>query len=162
MPAWSLNCPPRSNVNAANDNNNIHRFPAVVNRSAQHRPHRTRSSRHTPRNNGDCTADRNRPPRPSPACTHARPTQPLHARHSHRKTQRQVCKSSGAQNCFLIYCAEIGLARVLLRLGVERKCAAAVRRVRGERGGGRVARARGGREVRTTILKCGNFDKTSL
>ena len=45
MPAESLNCPPRSNVSAAKDNNNIHRFPAVVNRSAQHRPHRTKFGR---------------------------------------------------------------------------------------------------------------------
>ena len=39
---------------------------------------------------------------------------------------------------------------------------AAVRRVRDERGGGRAAGAREGREVRVTILKCENFDKTSL
>lgn len=48
MPAKSLNRPQRSNVTAAKDNNNIHRFPAAVNRSAQHRPHRTIPSRHTP------------------------------------------------------------------------------------------------------------------
>ena len=45
MPAKSLNRPQRSNVTAAKDNNNIHRFPAAVNRSAQHRPHRTKFSR---------------------------------------------------------------------------------------------------------------------
>lgn len=37
-----------------------------------------------------------------------------------------------------------------------------MRRVRDERGGGRAAGAREGREVRVTILKCENFDKTSL
>lgn len=69
----------------------------------------------------------------------------------------------GTENCFLIYCAGIGLARVLQRDGEKRKCAAAaVRRVRDERGGGRAAGAREEREVRVTILKCGNFDKTSL
>ena len=36
MPAKSLNRPQRSNVTAAKDNNNIHRFPAAVNR-----PHNT-------------------------------------------------------------------------------------------------------------------------
>ena len=45
MPAKSLNRPQRSNVTAAKDNNNIHRFPAAVNRSAQHRPHRTKFGR---------------------------------------------------------------------------------------------------------------------
>lgn len=45
MPAGSLNCPPHSNVSAAKDNNNIHRSPSVVNRSAQHRPHRTKFGR---------------------------------------------------------------------------------------------------------------------
>ena len=43
------------------------------------------------------------------------------------------------------------------------KCAAAaVRRVRDERGGGRAVGASKGGDVRATILKCGNFDKTSL
>lgn len=45
MPAKSLNRPQRSNVTATKDNNNIHRFPAAVNRSAQHRPHRTKFGR---------------------------------------------------------------------------------------------------------------------
>ena len=44
MPAKSLNRPQRSNVTAAKDNN-MHRFPAAVNRSAQHRPHRTKFGR---------------------------------------------------------------------------------------------------------------------
>ena len=45
MPAKSLNRPQRSNVTAAKDNNNIHRFPAAVNRSVQHRPHSTKFGR---------------------------------------------------------------------------------------------------------------------
>lgn len=45
MPAESLNCPPRSNVSTAKDNNNIHRSPSVVNRSTLHRPHCTKFGR---------------------------------------------------------------------------------------------------------------------
>lgn len=163
MPAKSLNRPQRSNVSAAKDNNNIHRFPAAVNRSAQHRPHRTRSSRHTPRYNGDRTADRNRPPPPftrmytCPTDTaFARPTQPLRNTNAHMRGLRR-------ENHFLIYCAKIGRMQVLRLFGGGRKCAgAAAGRGRDGRGGGRAARARGGREMKATILKCGNFDKTSL
>lgn len=163
MPAGSLNCPPRSKVNAAKDNNNIHRFPAAVNRSAQHRPHRTRSSRHTPRNNGDCTADRNRPPPPfarlhtCPTDTaFAHPTQPLRNTNAHMRGLR-----CGKLLSHILRKNRVG-ADIAAGRGRKKMRGAAVGRVRDERGGGRVARARGGREVRTTILKCGNFDKTSL
>ena len=163
MPAESLNCPPRSNVSTAKDNNNIHRSPSVVNRSAQHRPHRTKfgrrlSAKSTTSRRKDTIISSPRPlahmPDRHSLCT---PDTAL-AKHKDRSARVQVRK-----NCFLIYCAGIGLARVLPRFGVERKrAAAAVRRVMDECGGGRAAGAREGREVRVTILKCGNFDKTSL
>ena len=162
MPAESLNCPPRSNVSAAKDNNNIHRFPAVVNRSAQHRPHRTKFGR---RLSAKPTTSRRKVPSSPPSVRlHAYPTDTAFA-HSTQPSQKTKTGLCGLR-CAKLFSHILRGNRVPADAAAgrgKRKCAAAaVRRVRDERGGGRAAGAREGREVRVTILKCENFDKTSL
>ena len=119
MPAKSLNRPQRSNVSAAKDNNNIHRFPAVVNRSAQHRPHRTKfgprlSAKPTTSRRKDTILSALRPPARIPdrhsLCT------PDTANAQHKDTSARV----GARKIAFSYIArKTGWARVLRRDGAR-------------------------------------------